>query len=133
MGSTYDDILLKSLSYCRETETYRAEYDRAEAPASMAVVAAVEDVLDADPMDLDQLYHSVDTDALDELMGRPEESAGTVQVSFSYQGCDVTVSSDGVLRLSPPADGATTGTDTPPAPSASTPSDEKPNHDGQLN
>ena len=58
-----------------------------DATASEAVVAAVADRTDADPIDLPPLYEAVDADALDALFadGRPG------RVSFEYAGYEVTV------------------------------------------
>jgi hypothetical protein len=72
-----------------EDDNYRFTYDAKTTTASIAVVSAVMDVVNAAPADLTQLYHSVDTDALDELFC--ESRNGTVQVSFSFEGFEVTV------------------------------------------
>lgn len=54
------------------------------------VVAAARDV---DATDLEPLYNVVDPDALDSLLSCSDDS---VEISFEYAGCEVTVTSDAV-------------------------------------
>lgn len=62
---------------------------------SMAVVEAVAAAEDVAPDDLTEpLFSSVDADALDALL-----DAGTVQVTFPYHGCAVTVDGNGTVDL----------------------------------
>lgn len=58
-----------------------------DAPASEAVVAAVADREDVDPVELPRLFQAVDADALDAIFadGRPG------RVSFTYAGYEITV------------------------------------------
>ncbi|WP_226482050.1 HalOD1 output domain-containing protein [Natrinema amylolyticum] len=93
---------LESLEFDRESGTYRAQYDRDATAASMAVIAAVSNVLSVDPVELDPLHYTVDTDALDELVRRRDTPHGSVDVSFTIEGCEITVSSNEVVTLSPP-------------------------------
>lgn len=92
---------LESLEFDRESGTYRAQYDQNATAASMAVIAAVSNVLDTDPLELDPLHDTIDTDALDDLVhcrGPPDEP---VDVSFTVEGHEITVFSDGEVTLSP--------------------------------
>jgi len=60
----------------------------------MAVIAAVSNVLDTDPLELDPLHDTIDTDALDDLVrcrGPPNEP---VDVSFTVEGHKITVFSE---------------------------------------
>jgi hypothetical protein len=59
---------------------------------SEAVVAAVADATDRDPLSLPALYEVVDPDALDAIF-----ADGGVTVSFSYADCEVVVDDDAVL------------------------------------
>lgn len=58
-----------------------------DGPPSRAVVRAVADAADAEPIELPPLYEAVDTDALDAVFrGRPGG-----RVTFDYAGHTVTV------------------------------------------
>lgn len=93
-------INLTSTVYCEESGTYRAEYDRNATTASMAVVTTVSQALGAAPTDMAPLQHSVDTEALDSLT-RTRPDSGSVVTTFAYEGCEVTVSTDGAVVVAP--------------------------------
>ena len=57
------------------------------------VIRTVADAVDSDPLELSPLYEVIDPDALG-LLFRPQ-SNGHGSVSFSWEGCSVTVESDG--------------------------------------
>lgn len=67
---------------------------------SVAVADAIATFTNVDVIDLEPLHYVVDTDALDRLF-EPREDARRVDgsVTFSYQGCLVTVSADGEIRV----------------------------------
>lgn len=92
---------LESLEFDRESGTYRARYDQDATAASMAVIAAMANVLDVDPVELDPLHYTVDTGALDELVRHRDASNGSVDVSFTVEGHEVTVFGNGIVTLSP--------------------------------
>lgn len=78
-----------------DPETYQVAADQT---VSEAVVYAVSDATDADPLDLEPLYTAVDPDSLDALYarhgpGRPAE------LTFTFSGHEVTVLSDGRIRV----------------------------------
>ena len=78
------------------------EMDPSES-CSMAVVRAVAAVSNRESTKMAPLYESIDTDALDALLvkrGRFRRESG-VEISFSYERQDVTVSSDGRLIVKP--------------------------------
>lgn len=106
MGATHTGVTLESLEFHRGSGTYRARYDEETTAASMAVVTAVTEVLDADPVDLTPLFDSVDTDALDELVDGETATDGSVHTSFPFEDHEIGVSSDGVVAVTPlsPAD-----------------------------
>lgn len=93
-------VELTSAVYCEDSETYRTEYDRETTSASMAVVTTVSNALGATPTDLAPLQHSVDTGALDALT-RDRPGGGSVLTTFAYARCEVTVSTEGVVVVSP--------------------------------
>jgi hypothetical protein len=62
---------------------------------SERVIRTVAEATDTDPATLPPLYESVDPDALNELV----ESMSDGEISFTYVGREVTVDSDGGVRL----------------------------------
>lgn len=100
MGTTTSGVGLESLEYRRETGTYRAEYDRDAMDPSLAVVAALTDVLEVSPIDIEPLYEAVDTDALDALV----ESGTNADAAVSFEVADhaITVRGDGTVTVDPP-------------------------------
>ena len=68
---------------------------RKRTPVSERIVRRVASATGCDVAEVPLLYDSVDPDALDVLVS--EMSDGTV--SFSYAGHEVTVDSDGTVRL----------------------------------
>lgn len=85
-------------------ETIAAPSDEA---VSTAVVAAVADAKDVDPLDLEPLYETVDPDALDALFsgacGSPTE------VSFTFAGFEVVVRGADDVAVTAPVQQAATG------------------------
>ena len=75
-----------------------------ETPPSICVVETVADALEADPTELRPLYEAVEPDALDTLF---ESSGGFTsgRVTFTFEGCTVTVDADGWVAASPGTDG----------------------------
>ena len=76
--------------------------DGAETPLSVRVVETVADALGADAMELGPLYDVIDPDALDLLFEPPRRSTGG-RVTFTFEGCTVTVDADGRVAASPGA------------------------------
>lgn len=68
--------------------------------ATHAVVQAVADVKGVSPIDLNQpLYSAVDTDALDNFVSSLSDKPADVQITFEYDGFEVTVSGNGSVSL----------------------------------
>jgi hypothetical protein len=92
------------------TESLTDEKESGES-YSETIIQAVAEAADGDPIApsptgestrcLPPLYSVIDPDALDTLLGRTTAGWGRAaeQVAFRYHGYDVTVSSDGVVRL----------------------------------
>ncbi|SIR61678.1 HalOD1 output domain-containing protein [Natronorubrum thiooxidans] len=112
MTASLASVELESLEYSRASETYRARYDQDTTSTSIAVVAAMTNILDVGPLELDQLYYTIDTDALDKLGRIQGTPNGAVDISFAFEGYGITVSSDGVVAISPPDHERTGGRDT---------------------
>lgn len=63
-----------------------------------AVVSAVAEAEDADPVDLPPLYNAIDPDALNDLFtSRPEQTVE--RVTFRYVGYDVVVRGNGEVLV----------------------------------
>ncbi|MFC4548810.1 HalOD1 output domain-containing protein [Halorussus sp. GCM10023401] len=92
---------MESETYQQDSETYRFEFDQDTTSASMAVVAALSEVIDRDLVELDPLHDIVDTDALDELVRVREPMDGDISVRFTVAEYAITVYSDGTVALAP--------------------------------
>lgn len=81
------------------TLAYEAEYD-AGADQSLAVVVseALATVEDTDPCALDPLYDVVDFEAVERLF-REQDAAAPMSLSFSVDGWNVHVHSDGSIQV----------------------------------
>lgn len=103
MTATHAGIELNSKTYHRDTETYRFKYDRDTTLPSMAVVAALLEVTDEDPFELQPLCDSVDTDALDALVRVRSPATADVHVTLTLEGYTLTVYSHGTIEATPVA------------------------------
>ncbi|WP_435346547.1 HalOD1 output domain-containing protein [Haloarchaeobius sp. HRN-SO-5] len=81
----------------REGIASRSNWHEFDFP-STAVAEAVAEVTDQDAMALTPLHEYVDADGLDSLL--TNSTPGTfIEVSFDYEGLQVTVRSDGSLEV----------------------------------
>lgn len=87
------------VEYDPDTDVYNAQFDSTQTNASTAVVEAVAAVRHCDPMDLEPLYNSVDTDALDAII----DGSDGVSVSLVASGLRVTINCDETIEIEPPA------------------------------
>ena len=83
------------------TETVHSRFDADSDPLVVSIVEAVAAVTNREPTAMSPLYETVDPEALADLVTSDRERP--VDVSFDYEGCEVTVSSDGriVVELPP--------------------------------
>ena len=109
MPSTRAGFELGSVTNQPDSEAYRFEYDQETTPASMAVVVALSEAIDVDPLDLEPLNESVDTDALDALVRVRGAMNGDVHVTFTHEERVITISSYGVIAVTPPGNERTDG------------------------
>ncbi|WP_224270901.1 HalOD1 output domain-containing protein [Haloprofundus salinisoli] len=79
--------------------------------ASDAVVMAVADARNADPLELDPLYDTIDPDALDAIFSSSDSAHPSVELEFDIGGCHVTVRGTGEILVSPPPADTTTVAD----------------------
>lgn len=104
----YPDLSIESdllesadeITYHEDDRVYRVEYDRSMDTPSMAVVAAVAAMTRTDPMDLDPLHSSIDTDALDGLFTATNHRRWG-RVVFRFNGFEITASSCGTIEVDP--------------------------------
>lgn len=84
----------------RESLTLRCSWDGADFP-SLDVVRAVAIATQTEPAAMSPLYTAIDPTALDGLFasGRPSDRPRTL--SFRFEGCAVTVDSDGRITVEP--------------------------------
>lgn len=99
--STKAGIELSAFEQLPASGTYRARFDPDEVTASMAAVAALAEVMNVDPMELDPLFESINPDALDTLVGLPDSPNGALQVRFSASDHEITARSDGTIEIAP--------------------------------
>lgn len=85
---------LDRVGYDPMTETYHNRHTvEADFPLHVAIVETVSAIVGREPTAMSSLYSVLDPDALETLMSSAEGS--DVQLSFAYEGCIVTVDSDG--------------------------------------
>jgi len=100
--ATYPNTELESLTFDRDSGTYRAEFDQNRTSASAAVTALLSAVRDCGPTEFAPLYESVDPDALDSFFVSTASGTNrTGLTTFAYSDCEVTVSADGVVLVDP--------------------------------
>lgn len=66
----------------------------------MAIVSALSAVTDVEPTAIEPITNTIDTDALDALVRGFDPANGPIEVSWTQDGYDVTVSSEGVVTVS---------------------------------
>lgn len=97
MLTTASGYQLTSGTYLPELDTHRFEYDEAQTPPSMAVVAALTETTGRHSTAFAPLQTHLDASALDTLLSSEE----FVEVEFSMVYHAVTVDSDGGLDIAP--------------------------------
>lgn len=95
-----------SVEYDPTVRTYYTHYAGDVATPSTVVARAMADITDRRIEDLRPLQEVIDSDALDDLLARRDESddSTSVEVTFAYSGYEVTVSSSGVVEIHPEAE-----------------------------
>lgn len=91
----------ESFEYHDDESAFRAIFSHDVESPSCAVVSAVSAVSNTDPLDMDPLHATVDTDALESLIGPRRAAVGDVHITFEYHGYEVTVSSYGSIKIKP--------------------------------
>ena len=96
-------IAVQAFDYDPDSATYQGKYKAGES-ASLAIAVMLAAVRNQDPIELRPLDETIDTDALDGMMGFQHEKNGDVQVTFSYEDHVITVASTGDVVISAPTD-----------------------------
>jgi len=82
-----------------ESEQYQAVFDSNRDSPSLAVIVVVSIALEKDARALTPLCSIIDTDALDALVTELDtDQADCVRVTFCYEGMEITISGDGVIK-----------------------------------
>ena len=89
-----------STGYDPTTETFHSRFDDGS-DLVVAIVEAVAVVTNRDPTAMSPLYDTIDPEALADLVTGARDRP--VEISFSYEECQVSVSSDGSVVVEPPA------------------------------
>lgn len=93
----------EGIEYNADTEMYHASYNGDTESVCLAVIETVAAVSETDPSELKPLYPVVDPDALNRLFAPKQDMMGRTdgEVRFTYCGYDVTVTSNGAVRVAP--------------------------------
>lgn len=91
-----------SVGYDPTTETFHGRFDSGLATIAVATVKTVATARNCDSTAMQPLFETIDPEALADLVASTRETA--VDVTFSYEDCRVTVSSDGSVTVEPPRD-----------------------------
>jgi hypothetical protein len=95
-----DTSELDFVDYDPGSDTYTAEFQTDTELASTVLAEALADIRRCETVDLDPLYHTIDTDALDTLI----ETSGdaSLVVTITIDGFDVRLVGDGRIEITPP-------------------------------
>lgn len=79
---------------------FQITFDPEEEPIEEVIPNAVAVIHNVDPGDLEPFFSAIDPDALHRLMwpSTPGQ-AGAIEVSFVYEGLEITVEQDGTVRF----------------------------------
>ncbi|MFD1586261.1 HalOD1 output domain-containing protein [Halorientalis brevis] len=101
MDALVSGVGIEAVEYHQDSGTVRTQFDQAKTPASMAAIATLAGVMDADPVELDPLHSTVDPDALDALVRVRPGTSGDSHVTFTHEDHAITVHSYGVVSITP--------------------------------
>jgi hypothetical protein len=89
-------------THVSDETSHQTRFDRSDSDGVWtAIVRATAGLADASPVELEPLYETIDTDALEAFVRSADESA---RLEFVYEGFSVTVSGDGTVLVSPEPD-----------------------------
>ena len=83
-----------------DRNVFEKEFDPVYDTPSTILIDTIAYIHNADPITLDPLAETVDTDALDLLLTSPSEAdERPIDVRFSYEGLDICMRSDGKIWI----------------------------------
>lgn len=86
--------------YERCPDTFHLRFDPDAEPVGQAIVKAASFVHNTEPTELPPLARVIDPDALDAIVSKASSVEGNcVEVTFTYEDLEITVSSDGDIWL----------------------------------
>lgn len=99
------DTASAEVTFHESTSRYRAEFDRHDRSPTVAIVDAVSEATDAHVTELTPLGSVLDAEALEGLFTRqsPGQEPPDLSLSFTYEGCEVTVKARGTVLVRPAA------------------------------
>jgi len=101
MDVVVSGVGVESVEYHQDSATVRTWFGQEKTPPSTAVVATLAELMDADPVELEPLYSTLDPDALDALVRVRTGTVGDIQVSFTHEEHAITVYSYSVVAVTP--------------------------------
>jgi hypothetical protein len=98
-----DPPSIRSLTFDPEEGAYVTEFDKRSVPLDMTIILVIAKITGQSATDLQPLYHVVDPDALNRIIGEQPSDVynGKLLVEFTYQNHKIQVLSSGVLRVYP--------------------------------
>ncbi|WP_417750424.1 HalOD1 output domain-containing protein [Salinibaculum salinum] len=104
-GTESDHPSIRSLTFDAEERAYVARFDNSDALPSTIVVSVITEITGQSLTDLRPLYHVVDPDALDQIVGnRPSGLHHSERlVEFTYQDFNIRLLSSGVIKVCLPS------------------------------
>ncbi|WP_311172747.1 HalOD1 output domain-containing protein [Halobellus ordinarius] len=102
-----DAVASDHVTFSEETGTYWTEFDGHTRQPTEAVVFAVAEATQTDPLDLPPLCSALDPDALNMLFETSTNSRpqATITVSFEYADHQIVLKEHGSIVVTPPAPG----------------------------
>lgn len=82
-----------------ELEVFHVTFDPDSDPVGELIVEAVAAIQNRQPQNLDPLYETIDTEALDGMLPGGDTRRGFDEVSFVYERMEIMVESSGELWL----------------------------------
>lgn len=93
---------LGTVEFDADQEVFQATYDCEQDPVGLAVITVVTAAGGTDPVELVPLQSVIDTDALEALLSpATNDGRGCDQVTFRYEGFEITVTSAGMIEATP--------------------------------
>ena len=104
-GTESDHSSIRSLTFDAEEGAYVARFDNSDALPSTTVVLVIGEITGQSFTDLQPLYHVVDPDALDRIVGnRPSGLHHSERlIEFKFQDFNIQLLSSGVIKVSLPS------------------------------